>query len=231
YGPPPTIIARKTISRGEQKQISLELHPPRFRVLQLSDEAADSLQVDTPSPSYVTLSSHDTLKAFCNRAAKSVSPNQGFMGPHRVWKVDTNADDFDFNFSKYPISRLDTDSKNLVLGSDKTIEEALLETDDAFAVEFKDEDWIVDLVGEPPAPKPLFSSGDGFFNRMTPKPFSSTTTKSYDTSITTFGSKSTPTTSTTKMNGSLSKSLEPGTLGLGNMFVFLCSLIVVTSQL
>ncbi|ESK97845.1 ubiquitin carboxyl-terminal hydrolase [Moniliophthora roreri MCA 2997] len=218
YGRPTTEIARNTVSRGEQKQISLELHPPRFRVLRLSDEATDLLKVDTPSPSYVTLSSHDTLKTLCSRVAKSVSPTQGFMGPHRVWKVDTSADDFDFNFSQYPASRLNADSKNIVHGSDKTIEEALFETDDAFAVEFKDNDWIVDLVGEQPAPKPLFSSSDGFFNRMGPKPFSSTTTKSYDTSITAFGSKSTPTTSTTgKMNGSLSKSLEPGTLGLGNM--------------
>jgi ubiquitin carboxyl-terminal hydrolase 4/11 len=219
YGRPTVAVSRKTIARGEQKQVSLELHPPRFRVLRLSDAPADSLKVETPSHPYITLSSHDNLRSFTQKVAKSVSPTTGYMGPYRIWKVDTNADNFDFDYSQYPLSQLDQDEKNIINGSDQTIEEALLETDDAFAVEFKGEQhWLVNLANQP-APAPLFNSNEGFFNRMGPKPLTPTT-KSYDTSITTFSNKSTPTTGISgKVNGILSKTLEPGTLGLGNMFV------------
>ncbi|KAF5336704.1 hypothetical protein D9758_015091 [Tetrapyrgos nigripes] len=184
YGSPEVPIPRHTIARGEQKQIQLELHPPLLRAGRLSPSDFDP---STP-PTSISLSTHDTLRNLSERLASAVSPSPPPLPPYRIWKV-TNDD--------FTLAHLDKGEKNLLEASDKTLEEAGIESLDSFAVEFKEDDrWLVDL-----APAPIFKSNDGFFNRM------SSTVKSP------FASKSPSTAVTTPA----AKKVNPGTLGLGNL--------------
>jgi len=197
--------------RGQHVQ--LELHPPRFKVLLLTDGPAE--KTDSPSHKYVTLSARDTVKTLCNALAKAVSPTSGFMGPYRVWAIDPSNDDVDFNYKQYPALKLDTSVHKVV------DQQSLQEIDDVyepeypFVVEFKgDHNWIIDVADDKKPPVPLFNSNDGFFNKM-----SGNSVARPSTALTTFGSKSAITSATTgkSLNGGVGKAMEPGTLGLGNM--------------
>ncbi|KAF9269146.1 cysteine proteinase [Marasmius fiardii PR-910] len=219
YGKPHKSISRKAISRGQQQQVQLELHPPRFRVLKLTDGPAQ--RTDSPCHKYVTLSCRDTLKTLCQTVAKSVSPTSGYVIPCRVWVPDSNGTDFDFNYKEYPHTKIDPSLLAFVKPSEEIIDDTLYQSDDPFVVEFKgDNGWIIDIntQNEPAAPAPIFSSSEGFFNKMTPKTVARPTN-----ALTTFGNKSTISSSTAlgkSLNGSVGsvgRTIEPGTLGLGNM--------------
>ncbi|KAL0065156.1 hypothetical protein AAF712_007826 [Marasmius tenuissimus] len=211
YGKPPRSIARKTIMRGQQVQ--LELHPPRYKVLRLTDGPAE--KTDSPSHQYVTLSARDTIKTLCHALAKAVSPTSGFMGPHRIWALDPSNGDIDFNYKEYPALELDPSVHKIVEASQQEIDD-VYEPEYPFVVEFKgDHGWIVDIPDDKKPPAPLFNSNDGFFNAM-----SSNSVARPSTALTTFGSKSTIASSSTtgkSLNGNIGKAIEPGTLGLGNM--------------
>ncbi|KAL0572285.1 hypothetical protein V5O48_009688 [Marasmius crinis-equi] len=204
YGRPPRSIARKTISRGHQVQ--LELHPPRFKVLLLTDEPVE--KTDSPSHKYVTLSSRDTVKTLCQTLAKAVSPTSGYMGPYRVWAIENTNGDVDFNYTKYPHTELDPTVHKIVEASDTLIDDAY-EPEYPFVVEFKGDDkWIVDVPNAQKPPVPLFNSSEGFFNKMTPKPI-----KAPSPGLATFGSKSTISSSSItgkSLNGNIGKAVEPG---------------------
>ncbi|THV05573.1 UCH-domain-containing protein [Dendrothele bispora CBS 962.96] len=186
YGEPPDPIPRQTIARGVQKnQVQLELYPPRFRVTRLSNQ-------DTEPPKTISLSTHDSVKTLSERLATAVNPSSSTPPPpYRIWKVAE--DDFS-------LARLDKDEKNILQSSDVTLEEAGIQSHDAFAVEFKSEDdkWLVDLAAS--APAPLFKSNESFFNRMS-----------------SFTSKSSSSLATTTATLTAKKLVKPGTLGLGNM--------------
>jgi ubiquitin carboxyl-terminal hydrolase 4/11/15 len=105
--------------------------------------------------------------------------------------------------------------------SDKTLEEAGIELDDAFVVEFKQSDgWIAEAPRSILQPAPVFNSDEGFFNRMstTLSPVSSVTSYSGGYFNGSGTSVSKPSVALTLSNNkSFMKTLEPGTLGLGNM--------------
>lgn len=201
----------------------MELHPPRLKALILSKHAT---AVTGPPHPYVTVSSKDTVKGLLTALASTVGPWHDASVLSRVWKVAAE----DLEGSQYPLSKLiPGGSTELLHDKGQTVEEALIEPYDAFVVEFQEGGkWLVDVPDEshkavsvitpPEVPPPLFSSGDGFFDRMS---FTSSGSKfnasAYRASLAgpstlkaaapiTFGSSS-----TRKFTE------EPGTLGLGNM--------------
>lgn len=216
------------IARGESKQLSLELHPPQIKVFRLTKSEA-SPDPDGPSHPSVTLSSHDTLKTLCRLLATAVSPNPQVQTPYRVWKLDLTTDDF--CALEFPSSKLLLVNGKIIEESDKTVDEAYIVSGDAFAVEFKQADgWVVDappahqklqtISGRLGTPQPLFSSDDGFFNRLGNTFSSSSSFKHNDELYSTFmntAMKPSSSFGSVSSNGRNTRSCEPGTLGLGNM--------------
>jgi ubiquitin carboxyl-terminal hydrolase 4/11/15 len=208
---------------------SLELHPPRLKAFVLSNDF--NLETATgPPPRYVCISSKDSLKALCKQLADAVSSSPRL--PYRVWKVEGG----DFDGSEYPPSKLLPGGASILEENDTSLEDALVESEDSFVVEFKEgENWIVDVPRTieplsstellPSAPPPLFSSGDDFFSRMGNASSSSTimmTSAAMGNDLLANPSSSTLLRPAATMDtfGSFNRrnnSQEPGTLGLGNM--------------
>jgi ubiquitin carboxyl-terminal hydrolase 4/11/15 len=107
--------------------------------------------------------------------------------------------------------------------SDKTLEAEGVELDDAFVVEFRQPDgWIAETARSPLAPAPLFNSNNDFFHRIstTFNPASSITDSKGNYYNASGSSISKPSVSLNlSTNKTFMKTLEPGTLGLGNMSV------------
>ncbi|KAF5383617.1 hypothetical protein D9615_003721 [Tricholomella constricta] len=213
YGEAIRPLPRRIIERGTSKQASLELRPPKLRVFRLAIAKCNG----PPYPS-ITISAGETIKALNAQLAATVAPiphTQAF----RIWKIDSVNDDW--TSLDFPSSLLTTSEEKIQEDSDKTLEEEGIQSDDCFVVEFKDPSgWIVDapqsvqpppltVAGRPGVPAPLFNSKDGFFNRMSKSiPSTSTTVTGVDHFST----------STLSWKASIKeKTLEPGTLGLGNM--------------
>lgn len=224
YGPAIHPLPRRVIARGATKLPSLELLPLRLKVFKL----VKSLGSTNPPHPWVTISAGETIAELCTKLAHAISPDTDTTSPYRVWNLTADVDDK--TETEFLVSRLPASNAKIIEGSDKTLEEHGIESDDTFVVEFKQPDgWIVD------APKadqtkavalenfrPLFNSNEGFFNRMSPLS-SQRSADSYGgmglyDRLTSSASRS-PSTAVTVGNKSLMKTLEPGTLGLGNMSV------------
>lgn len=209
YGPPPISLPRTAIERGISRQVSLELHPPRLKVLRMTrDETVSSSS--PPSHPYVTVSSEDNLTTLCNRLAAALTDESILLLKFRVWKVEPNSTDFDL--PEFPLSRMASCSPTLISpSSTETVDQAGIQAMDAFVVEFADGDnWLY------AEDKPLFPSSEGFFNRMT----RTSSTSSFGGLFNNITSKSTYSSLTngrTSYSTNSNKSLVPGTLGLGNM--------------
>jgi ubiquitin carboxyl-terminal hydrolase 4/11 len=217
------VLPRKVIARGILRAATIELRPPRLNVLLL--EKSDSTDIHGPPHAYVTMSISDTVRQLCSHLAATVG-NIGGAGAARVWKVEGRV----FNGSLYPSGRLHLDGPEILSPGDQTLEEAMIEPDDTFVVEFiENGSFIIDpekLRGklsasstamQPEAPRPLFSPGDDFFSQMGKKNnWSASSSSKYASS-----SKSTQgfykSTAFSSMNTRSQLIQEPGTLGLGNM--------------
>ncbi|KAF9460519.1 hypothetical protein BDZ94DRAFT_1265773 [Collybia nuda] len=211
YGEAIHPLPRRVIARGASKITSIELRPPRLKVLRLVKGAETS----QPFP-YITVSSGDTIKTLCTKLAEAVSPNTKMKSSYRIWKIDILRDEW--ASLEFPAASLLESGGKLLEESDKTLEEEGVELDDAFVVEFEQANgWIADdpkippkppitIAGRPGVPAPIFKPGGGFFNQMGVNASSSSTT-----SVT--GSSSDWKTTTSRKE----KVIEPGTLGLGNM--------------
>ena len=212
------------IARGRLGEPSLELRPPRLKALSLVDSQSDG--PIGPPHTYVTLSIKDTVSALGRELAASVSgPNV----PYRIWKIQPG----EYAGSQLPASKLAAHGAELLDLNDKTIEDALIEFDDPFVVEFQhDGKWIADQTPTLPAsatpsvPPPLFGGGDDFFTNLTkrtattsvsqvqprqvpsPAPSAASSTKAQDSQIAPFK----------PFGFSKNRVQEPGTLGLGNMY-------------
>lgn len=201
--------------------MQLELHPPRLRVQRLT-KISRAPNPDGPTHPYVVISSGETIKTLCDRLASAVSPDPSLKTPYRVWKVDGTEDDW--KYDEFPESILPSTEKKLIEESSKTLEEEGIQSEDGFVVEFKQSDgWIVDLKEATkeslPSTTPLFQSGRGFFDRMGSSTSSTSTSfkatdSFYDGLTNSKGSSSSFSSSNSRGN---LKTLEPGTLGLGNM--------------
>ncbi|KAF8552392.1 UCH-domain-containing protein [Imleria badia] len=224
YGPATHPLPRSVIARGHLGEPSLELRPPRLKALSLVDSQSDG--PIGPAHNYVTLSIKDTVRALSRELVASVSARSNV--PHRIWKIQPG----EYAGSQFPASKLAAHGAELLEINDKAIEDALIEFDDPFVVEFQqDGKWIADQTptmptsAAPSVPPPLFG-GDDFFSRLTkssattsvtqvqprqvpsPAPSAASTAKAQDSQLAPFKSFG------------FSKNRapqEPGTLGLGNM--------------
>lgn len=215
------------IARGHLGEPSLELRPPRLKVLSLVDSQSDG--PIGPLHGYVTLSTKDTVRALSKELVASISARSNI--PYRIWKIQPG----EYVGSQFPVSKLAAHGAELLEINDKTLEEALIEFDDPFVVEFQqdgkwitDQTWTVPASVAPSVPPPLFA-GEDFFSRLgkgsvttsvtqiqprqvpSPAPSASSSAKVQDSQVVPFKSFG------------FSKNRvpqEPGTLGLGNMYAF-----------
>jgi len=215
------------IARGILKEATIELRPPRLKVLLL--EKSDSTNIHGSPHAYVTVSINDTVRYLCSRLAATVGSADKATPANaaRIWKVEGR----EFNGSLYPSGRLHCDGPEILTPSDQTLEDAMIEPEDAFVVEFwENGSFIIDpeklpaksgsstMVMLPEVPPPLFSSGDDFFSRMSNKQNSWTASSSSK-----YASSSKSNQGFYKSSGFGSTNIrnqtiqEPGTLGLGNM--------------
>lgn len=208
YGKANHALPRKVITRGIMHEKSLELHPPRLKVFRLTDRVTDVRSL----PMHVQASSADavkqTLVALVNAIRSESEPPDTV---HRVWKLREPSDS---DGSLYPASKILANA-TLFPESDKSLSEALVESDDIFVVEFQENGkWIVDEdEATVHSQAPIFNQNGDFFSKM----------------MTNTLSKIIPNGPTTTFANSFSRSLspaagrakfvEPGTLGLGNMSV------------
>ncbi|KIK95662.1 hypothetical protein PAXRUDRAFT_11300 [Paxillus rubicundulus Ve08.2h10] len=215
-------LPRTVIARGQFGEPSLELRPPRLKVLSLVDSKADG--PIGPPHGYVTLSTKDTVRTLSRELVASVSARSSV--PYRIWKIQPG----EFEGSQFPASKLTAHGAELLNINDKTLEEALIEFDDPFIVEFQqDAKWISDPTSTPvpnsSAPPPLFSSGDDFFSRLgqnssvvtniQPGQTRSLTPTAGSSSVKPKDLQVTPFKSFGFYKAKVTQ--EPGTLGLGNM--------------
>jgi hypothetical protein len=106
----------------------IELHPLRIKVLLL--RASDSTNITGPPHLYVTASIADTVRDLCSKATAIIDPCKD--SPTRVWKIKNGV----FNGSLYPSFRLHQDSAEVLIPSDQTLEEAMIEHDSMVVIEF-----------------------------------------------------------------------------------------------
>lgn len=187
-----------------------------------------SLGSTNPPHPWVTISAGETIAKLCTKLADAVSPGKETRSPYRVWNLTADVDDK--TETEFLGSQLSASDAKIIEESDKTLEEHGIESDDTFVVEFKQPDgWIADApktdqtrVAALENLRPLFNSNEGFFNKMSPLS-SQRSADSYGglglyDRLTSSASRSLST-AVTVGNKSLVKTLEPGTLGLGNMSV------------
>ncbi|KAF8216853.1 hypothetical protein K438DRAFT_1558345 [Mycena galopus ATCC 62051] len=218
YGEPKHSLARKVILRGEQKEPSVEIYPLRMTVMRMVPTVSNVSGTGAPT---ISISCAASVSALHTALAEKVRPiTIEPRAPFRVWKVNAPPS-AGFDTDEFPVDDFSTYECENIDGNDKTLEATGLMQGDAFVIEFKspgpNSAWLVDapLASQPPplepAPvlvpnAPLFASGSGFFDRLGVN--NSNTRSSPPRS---FGS------SLTRAFTSSSKTLEPGTLGLGNM--------------
>lgn len=223
YGSPIHPLPRRVIARGAAKQATIELRPLRLKVFRLVKAYVD--HESTPHP-YLTISAGETISSLCSQLAATASPDRQTSSPYRIWSLPSD----DSTRAEFLGSQLLLSQAKIIEESEHTLEEKELESDDAFVVEFKQSDgWIVEVPKAAPlaieAPPPVFHSNDGFFNKMSSTlpstssmvPYKSTLYNAF--SITNSSSRSSTSTAVTLPGKVISKTMDPGTLGLGNMSV------------
>jgi ubiquitin carboxyl-terminal hydrolase 4/11/15 len=227
---------------------ALELHPPHIKVLILDKHVLNENQCD-PGPVLVTVSSADSIRVFLETLVSAVRSDAKMSAQQsRVWRLPTDT---------YLTRRLSIStfvSRGATILSEKepqTVSDAAIESDDAFAVEFADENgkWLVDTDNSKSFPQkktsfqissqseapPLFSPENNFFDRMAASSSTSNlgSSSSYASSsklksalqsatpVNTFGSGPSSASASRYKH-----SQDPGTLGLGNMYIKLLLLWV-----
>ncbi|KAJ7464605.1 hypothetical protein FB451DRAFT_1094421 [Mycena latifolia] len=221
YGEPKFPLPRSVILRGEQKEPTVELYPLRLTVMRMTRNRS----TDETDPPSITISCMESVLSLTDVLAKKMRPvGVAESGPFRVWKVNTPPP-AGFSSEEFSVEDMTTAQCEIVDGTSKSLEEAGFMHGDNFIVEFKETlaGWLVESPVEllPPLETaasivpdaPLFPSDQGFFARLgNQRPSSQRSSSPRNTSS--------PFTSFTRgpLTGSSSnKTLEPGTLGLGNM--------------
>lgn len=211
YGPPPHPLPRAVIVRGLQKQAVVELHPLRLKVFRLVRSSSEGASAPHQ---WITISAGETVTALSSALSKCVALTTQHT-PCRIWKLGIATDDS--QDIEFPMPQLPMSDAKILDESGKTLEEEGVEMLDAFVVEFKQSDGWIAEAPRSLLPAPVFNSDDGFFNRMS-------STLSPVTSVTTYkggyfnGSGSHVAKPSVSIKA-FAKTLEPGTLGLGNMSV------------
>ncbi|THH21501.1 hypothetical protein EW146_g63 [Bondarzewia mesenterica] len=237
YGQPSHPISRKVIRRGMRRQLGLELQPPRLRVFRLTDAPNSTASSSSRDKIFINESITASVRDLIKDLATAVGSTS--TEDHRVWKVDAG----DTDGSEYPsgfiISSFRDDEKissEILEPSDRTLEDELIESTDAFAVEFaKNGKWLISLPIDKKttavsaldvAPPPLFSHDSDFFSRLGQSSTSTSTAVVSSISGTVSSSsiqassvllKPAAPISVSSTNRRKQQSQAPGTLGLGNM--------------
>ncbi|KAG2011841.1 ubiquitin-specific protease [Coprinopsis cinerea AmutBmut pab1-1] len=218
YGPANHAIPRRVIERGMFGTTTvLELYPAEIKVFRLSRDSAEKAAAGPHYPT-IQVSMGDTLKDLCTRVADAVKIDPTVDTPYRVWRPTAVPDDW--RSIDFPTSSLEDADAKVIDESPHLLENQNIMSGDAFIVEFKQPDgWLIDTqaaakkpVAAIEPPPPLFDSKNSFFNRLGTSSSTVATTKA-STELSTAFTK--PTISINK--SSFTKTLEPGTLGLGNM--------------
>ncbi|KAF9563070.1 cysteine proteinase [Agrocybe pediades] len=219
YGLAAQPLPRRIIARGALRTPTLELRPLRLKAYKLVLEISDS----SIQHHWLTISAGETISKLCAELAITIPKPATAPGPFRIWRINSTLEDT--TELEFPSSRLSNLDVKVVEESDKTLEEEGVESDDVFVVEYKTlNGWLMEIPKPVPQstgftfenPRPLFDSNDNFFNKMS-NSFTSPT-KATTAVFQGLGSPpSKPSTALTLPNKSIAKSIEPGTLGLGNM--------------
>lgn len=220
YGQPQYVLPRRVIPRGMSKESAIELFPPRFRVYRLSDDTSNFAPASAKSTEiYLESSEAQLVKDLLPLLALRADPSTSAQ--YRVWKVQLPEPE---DGSEIPKRKFVELGAELVEPSDKTLSDALIDSEHSFVVEFEEHgSWIMDV---PPAkalhgngadtssifiaPPPLFGQ-NGFFDRME---------QSRPPSLNANG---VPSSSALLKPASFTPNIRkkpahtPGTLGLGNM--------------
>ncbi|KAJ6581893.1 hypothetical protein B0H19DRAFT_1061389 [Mycena capillaripes] len=218
YGEPKHPLPRAVIERGEQKEPTVELYPLRITVLRMARNRAGDEPEPTEPASSIFVSCAETVSTFNKTVANKVRPTGvAETTPFRVWKVDAPPPS-GFEWEEFPVDDLSTYECEIVDGSPKTLEQAGFMQGDNYVVEFKTErGWLIEspLESQPPPLEtaativpdaPLFPSEQGFFARLGQRSSSPRTSSPFSLRGALTGSSTSKT-----------QTLEPGTLGLGNM--------------
>ncbi|EIN05985.1 cysteine proteinase [Punctularia strigosozonata HHB-11173 SS5] len=233
YGEATHPLPRKVIARGIAQEPSLELHPPRIRAMRLvaADDAATQDLADTPLR-YITLSSTDTLEDLLNAAIHAFSPPPSSSPPaSRLWSVP--APRTDPVEGGYSASRLLQVGGLQIQPSRKSLDEALVQSDDLFILELQENGrWLVDEALVPTIepgtaetetvaleqPAPLFKPEEDFFTRVAKqavnKILGDVTQRTNSSAAENVPSKAVVATNTSTR---ATKLKPPGTIGLGNL--------------
>jgi len=222
YGEPIHPLPRRVIARGMSQQVSIELRPASFKVFRLATSMSDTVLAKS-----LVVSMGESIRSMNTQLARLIMPESQPLPPYRVWRVELPDPD-EWTLLDFPVTMLPNLSRTLVEESDHTLDQKDIQPTDVFVVEFGQGDgWLAQLTqpappptiqGPPLTPAPLFNPGGGFFDRMNKTTVSSASTsvmkvETYRSSFT-LGSWSK---TTTPLKGK--KSIERGTLGLGNMSV------------
>ncbi len=142
---------RKVILRGILKEPILELHPPSLQVMRMIQSDAKSLE-ESPIIK-VSISAMATLEKLYETFVSVLNLN--VPADYRVWKVDG----LDLDGAQYPSGKLLADGGILfpLLNDNaqmsKTLEEAIVQSEDSFVVEVAvGGKWIVDANSVPKTP-------------------------------------------------------------------------------
>ncbi|THH01060.1 hypothetical protein EW026_g1582 [Hermanssonia centrifuga] len=230
YGQPLYPLPRNVIARGITQEPTLELHPPHlYAHLLLPDIPTDTSSPSSDHRHEIVVSSTDSVSALRQAILRTQFSTNSPEDGYRIWKVE-DVPETQTYFTERQLREL---GGSILEDSDKTVEEALIESGDHFILEVvKEGKWIV-LDSEIPKSKesspappstqttastsgPIFSSNNNWLDKLQQKTSPSTRT---------FPSSSSLKPAAPIKTGSLLKDPRsskgskqvPGTLGLGNM--------------
>ena len=225
YGKARYELPRKVITRGVQAETSLELHPPKLMLHVLTNNAAPE---GTIPPRVVTVSANDTIEQLYEVVSSSLSGAGSRQ--RRIWKLSVSDTPWE-QLSCSP-DQLKQRGGVVLEPTRHTIDEKLVLTGDALVVEFQeDSDWVVNVsdIPQQPTSTPV-SESQSTVAQSAPKRFSengfldwiqknsptvsNVTSSPAEPVLSNTSNRAGPSSVVTRSRGS---TLEPGTLGLGNM--------------
>ena len=234
YGEPRCPLPRQVIGRGLLQEPSLEIHPPCVRAYAVVPDLVSNVRPSV-EPEDVTVSAADTVSHLRKAVIQALFPSAATDGrPYRVWQFE----DSPTSSSYVTVNDLQAFNAKVLEDSTKTIDEALIQSGDVFAVESATPEgkWLSQnestssdassskpdglpptpqsTEGEMEVPRPLFGSGPDFFSKLQ----TSTSPPSASTSTALTVRRQSPKAGPSKDPRLAAKpSITPGTLGLGNM--------------
>lgn len=214
------------------KEATLELRPPKFIVHLLTPARIPGQHTQSRT---VTVSSTDSIAYARKTFAAAVCTSKTVPTKYRVWRIPSSASSEELLF---PADMLKTCGATLLESDQSNVEDELVDSSEEFVVEFIQRDeWLVNasevspsangapaLPPPPPPPTqsgPLFSSGTDFFSKIHSKTQQQTSPTASTTAVSPFKSGTVVSVSKPGTSARPKVQHDPGTMGLGNMSVFI----------